>query len=632
MKFIFNIGGGLLLSASLAQASPAPSLAADGGNAQRLVLLLDYVAADYGGAVKDGRVLASGEYAEQLRFMADAREIAHELGGPGDPLVQHVDGITRMLDAKASAADVAGACRAAREAVVRRFGLPTAPAARPSLEDARALYAQACAICHGVKGDAATERARELDPPPASFINPGRLTALSPYRAYNALTFGVPGTSMASFESLTADERWGLAFYVFRLGHAGQRMQGPQSRPLAELSSESDAELLGALSAEGEADPAAVLAHLRVEAPFQEPPAGAGLVRTRGLLRQALATYRGGSPRQGDRMVIDAYLQGFEALEPRLRARDASGTLAVEDGFRDLRAAMARGDAGAVQAQAQALDQELARLQVEGRAGIPLLAAFLIYVREGIEAALLVGALLAGLRRLGRSDAARWVHAGWMAALPAGVLTWFVLERVVRTGPEHRELMEAVVALLAALVLFTVSFWMISRVESQHWLGYLRGRLQKSLDGKKLGVLAGLSFLAVYREAAETVLFTQALLLDAPGQSMQVLAGCLLGLLVVAAVAAVMARAVLRLPLGPFFAVSGVLLCGLAISFAGSGIYSLVAAGYLAPRPVPGPEVPWMGIYPDLTGLLVQSAILTLMAAAAVLTLRRRRAVASTQA
>jgi len=274
----------------------------------------------------------------------------------------------------------------------------------------------------------------------------------------------------------------------------------------------------------------------------------------------------------------------------------------VEDGFRDLRAAMARGDAGAVQAQAQALDQELARLQVEGRAGIPLLAAFLIYVREGIEAALLVGALLAGLRRLGRSDAARWVHAGWMAALPAGVLTWFVLERVVRTGPEHRELMEAVVALLAALVLFTVSFWMISRVESQHWLGYLRGRLQKSLDGKKLGVLAGLSFLAVYREAAETVLFTQALLLDAPGQSMQVLAGCLLGLLVVAAVAAVMARAVLRLPLGPFFAVSGVLLCGLAISFAGSGIYDLVAAGYLRPRPVTFPEVPWMGIHPDLIG------------------------------
>ena len=104
------------------------------------------------------------------------------------------------------------------------------------------------------------------------------------------------------------------------------------------------------------------------------------------------------------------------------------------------------------------------------------------------------------------------------------------------------------------------------------------------------------------------------------------------GLLAVAALAALMARAVVRLPLGPFFAVSGVLLCGLAVSFAGSGMYALVAAGYLQPRPVRGPEVPWMGIYPDLAGLLVQSAILALMAAAAVATLRKRRPVASPQA
>ena len=634
MKFIFNISVALLLGAPLLGAAPAaPSpAAADGGNAQRLVLLLDYVAADYGGAVKDGAVLSGDEYAEQLRFMADARAIAHELAGAADPLVKQVDAISALLDGKAAADLVAAACHATREAAVTRFGLPTAPGARPALDQARALYAQACAVCHGEKGDGVGTRDLPMDPAPANFRDPERLQGLSPYRAYNALTFGVPGTGMASFESLTADERWGLAFFVFRLGHEGQPLQGPQSRPLSDLSSRTDAELLAALRAEGEADPAGVLAHLRVEAPFQEPPAGAGIVRTRSLLRQAVGVYGTGDARHADRMVIDAYLQGFEALEPRLRARDAAGTLAVEAGFRDLRGAMARRDGGGVQAEALALDRALAHLQDEGRASVPLLAAFLIYLREGIEAALLVGALLAGLRRLGRADAARWVHIGWVAALPAGLLTWFLLERVLRTGPEHRELMEALVALAAAAVLFAVSFWMISKVESRHWLGYLRGQLERSLSGRKLGVLAGLSFLAVYREAAETVLFTQALLLDAPGQRMQVLAGCVLGLLAVAALAALMARAVVRLPLGPFFAVSGVLLCGLAVSFAGSGMYALVAAGYLQPRPVAGPEVPWMGIYPDLAGLLVQSAILALMAAAAVATLRKRRPVASPQA
>jgi high-affinity iron transporter len=260
----------------------------------------------------------------------------------------------------------------------------------------------------------------------------------------------------------------------------------------------------------------------------------------------------------------------------------------------------------------------------EGRAAVPALAGFLIYFREGIEAALLVGALLAGLRRLGRPDAARWVHLGWLAALPAGALTWWVLERVVAAGPEHRELMEALIALAAAVVLFSVSFWMISRVESRHWLSYLRSRLERTLHGKRLLMLAGLSFLAVYREAAETVLFTQALLLDAGPRRAEVLAGCALGLVAVMGVAALMARAAVRLPLGPFFAVSGLLLCGLAVSFAGSGVYALVAAGHLPPRPVAGPEVPWMGIYPDLTGLLVQLTIVLVVAGAALATLKRR--------
>ena len=79
---------------------------------------------------------------------------------------------------------------------------------------------------------------------------------------------------------------------------------------------------------------------------------------------------------------------------------------------------------------------------------MPVLAAFLIYFREGIEAALLVGALLAGVRRLGRSDASRYVHAGWIAALPAGARHLVALGPVIALGADQRELMEAVVALL----------------------------------------------------------------------------------------------------------------------------------------------------------------------------------------
>jgi len=73
--------------------------------------------------------------------------------------------------------------------------------------------------------------------------------------------------------------------------------------------------------------------------------------------------------------------------------------------------------------------------------------------------------------------------------------------------------------------------------------------------------------------------------------------------------------------------VSGLLLCALAISFAGAGMYELVAAGYLPPRPVAFPEVPWMGIHPDLSALLVQLTIVAVIAGAAIVTLARKPAV-----
>src|SRR5262249_39288384 len=159
----------------------------------------------------------------------------------------------------------------ARDAAVERFHLKTTPAERPTLARAEQLYAQNCAVCHGPQGDGDTERARTLDPRPARFRDPRRLEEMSPYRVYNDLTFGVAGTAMASFESLSPEERWDLAFYVFRLGHEGQTAKGPVALSLAESATRSDREVLEALRSEAHPDPAAGLAYARLEAPFQPP-------------------------------------------------------------------------------------------------------------------------------------------------------------------------------------------------------------------------------------------------------------------------------------------------------------------------------------------------------------------------
>jgi high-affinity iron transporter len=604
---------------------PAPP---DGGDAQRLVTVLDYVGSDYARAVTSGGVVVSpAEYDEQLKFVGDAHSLAASVvpprPGATDPLIAAITRVEAAVRAKADPAEVARACREAKAETVARFGLRTVPTETPSLDRARTLYAQSCLPCHGAAGDARTERAALLDPAPASFREPARLAALTPYRVYNTLTFGVPGTAMASFEALSPADRWALAFYVLRLGHEGEPARGPATMTLSDQATRTDGEVIALLRDGRVRDPAQALAYLRTEAAFQEPPARLALERTREMLRGAVALFEKGEAREADRRVLDAYLEGFEPLEPQLRARDAAATAAVEAGFRDLRVALGGGEPRAVRTAERDLDHVLETL-IEGRQpAVPLLAAFLIYFREGVEAALLVGALLAGVRRLGRADATRYVHAGWLAALPAGVLTWWLASRVLSVTAAHRELSEAVIALLAAAVLFSMSFWMISRVESRRWTGYLRKGLEASLTRRNLALLAGLSFLAVYREAAETVLFTQALLLEAPGHAAEVWAGAAAGLVAVLGLAILMSRTVVRLPLGPFFAVSSALMCALAISFAGAGIYELVAAGYLRPRPVPFPEIPWMGIHPDLTALAVQLTIVTVIAVAGLVTLRR---------
>jgi high-affinity iron transporter len=635
MKSIFKIRTGLaaLLAAAVFAGGcrrdpgalvPAPP---DGGDAQRLVTILDYVSSDYARAVHGRTVVSADEYDEQVKFVSDAHALVGALlpsaPGANDPLVTAVGRVETAVRARAEPVEVARACRDAKAEAVARFGLRTVPTETPSLDRARTLYAQSCLPCHGAAGDARTEQAARLDPRPASFREPARLAALSPYRVYNTLTFGVPGTAMASFESLSPSDRWALAFYVLRLGHEGEPARGPARLSLADQAVRTDSEIAEALRASGVEDPQRALVHLRTEGAFQEPPATLALERTRDMLRAALVSFEDGRAHEADRRVMDAYLEGFEPLEPRLRARDGEATAAVEAGFRDLRVALQQGDGRAVRATEHDLERVLDSLARGHRPAVPMLAAFLIYFREGVEAALLVGALLAGVRRLGRADAVRYVHAGWLAALPAGVVTWWLSSRVLAVRAADRELSEAVIALLAAAVLFSMSFWMISKVESRRWTGYLRKGLEASLTRRNLALLAGLSFLAVYREAAETVLFTQALLLEAPGRPGEVWGGAAAGLLAVLMLATLLNRTVVRLPLGPFFAVSSTLMCVLAISFAGAGIYELVAAGYLRPRPVPFPEIPWMGIHPDLTALAVQLTIVTVIAVAAVVTLRR---------
>jgi high-affinity iron transporter len=232
------------------------------------------------------------------------------------------------------------------------------------------------------------------------------------------------------------------------------------------------------------------------------------------------------------------------------------------------------------------------------------------------------------LARLNARRAARAVHLGWLGALAAGGATYAIAHGLLQITAGQRELMEGILSLLAAAILFWVSYWLIARSDVQRWMAFLKTRLEGSL-GKPRGLwsVAGIAFIAVYREAFETVLFYQALLVDARGQELAVALGAAsAGVSLVVAVLLIF-RLGKRLPLTAFFLASGALLTLLAAVLGGKGLHALQEAGVLPFAPAPLPRIEWLGIYPDTYSVLVQAAIVTaLIAAAAVELARRRRA------
>lgn len=634
-KFIFvlililgNVGCGTSDTPASSGPPPRSREAPDGNDGRRLVSLLDYVAADYGGAVSGGSVVSVYEYEEQVGFLETAIALVPKASRTAEDaaaLTARVEALRAAVRAKQDASVVASFGRAAREDVISRLGLITTPRNRPSLKNAESLFAQSCATCHGVDGLGKTEVAASLNPRPTSFQDPGRRQALSPYRVYNALALGVEGTAMPAFETLSSSERWDLAFYVLRLSHRGEPAAGPVSMTLADLAVRSDADVLKSLQASGHPSPPEGLAFARREAAFSEAPLGLGVDQTRSMVRKAASLGAAGRVAEADRVVLDAYLQGFEPLEAQISAHDPNRTQSVEIAFRDFRASLVGGNPALIQRQARILDELLSRAGSRSGDTLPFVAAFIIYLREGVEAALLVGALLGGVRKLGSSEASRAIHVGWTSALVAGAISWFLFSRLVAIAPSQRELVEAFIGLLAALVLFSVSFWMISKAESRKWMAFLKDQMNRGLSSGRVWSFAGLAFLAVYRECAETILFTEALLIESVGHPWPVFAGAVAGLLGVVLVAIAVRNTFERLPLPVFFGASGFLLSLLAVAFAGSSISAFVAAGYLTPRPITFPSFPMLGIHPDLSSVAVQGVLVLLLAIAAMKTLRNSR-------
>src|SRR5690606_7379336 len=362
------------------------------------------------------------------------------------------------------------------------------------------------------------------------FTDVARARQRSVFALQQVIEQGLEGTSMASYAHLSEDQRWALAFHVGQFAFPGSAARGEAIwRKRAELRA-----VLPDLAAQVQVLPAgmaglsqeeadAVTAYLRREpqAALAVAEAGRGegalaLARTR--LREGVDAYAGGDAGTARDKVLSAYLDGVEPIEPMLRTRDAELLRELETGMAGVRAVVSRG-AGVADVQASVATAEAlldrAEIALDGNdqagATTAFAGAITILLREGLEALLIVIAMIAFLRKAGRTEAMPYVHGGWVGALVAGGATWLAATYLVEISGAGRELTEGFAALFAAVVLVSIGIWMHGKSQADAWQRYIREKLSHALSQGSMWFLFLLAFRSEERRVGEDVIFYAAL-------------------------------------------------------------------------------------------------------------------------
>jgi len=595
---------------------------ADDSAVQTAWRLLDYIAVDYAGAVSQGHVSSATEYAEQQEFAATVAEKIAAL--PEKPergaLLTETKRLQDAIAAKAEPAEVAEIAHGVAASLLAAYPVPLAPTTAPSFARGAELFTQQCASCHGESGDGRGPAAQGLDTPPVAFTDAERARQRSIFALYQVITQGIDGTPMPSFAGMPPDDRWALAFYA---GHfafpeqsvaEGERLWKDDPKPhelLPDMKALAGMTPAALGSKIGQENADALMAYLR-----RHPDAVSGrqtgsLAIVRDVLQQSLGAYTAGDKAKASQLALSAYLDHFEPLEPALGARDSSLLGQIEQKMGEYRAAIAQGESAQILSDRVAVLDDLfqsAEAALAPSAGSKLatyLGAATILLREGVEALLIVVAMIAFLQKAERTDVLPHVHAGWIGGLAAGLLTWAVATWLIEISGASRELTEGFGSLFAAAVLLSVGIWMHGKSHADNWPRYIREKMAGALSGRSAWILFGLAFVAVYREVFETILFYAALWTE--GNGVPMLAGALTACAALALIAWALLSYSGRLPIGKFFRYSSWLMAILTVVLAGKGVAALQEAGIVGIAPLSSvPRLALVGFYPTMQTVAAQ--------------------------
>lgn len=581
-----------------------------------LVTLLDYISKDYSAAVENGKVINEFEFAEMTEFAEKCITLQKELSpviktGNFNELRNSLQELKQSISAKKGKEKISAIAINSKNKILDLGILKLTPSSYPSLKNGVALFQTNCMSCHGNKGFGDGLAGKGLDPAPANFHN----AEFSPFQAYNVIKVGIQGTGMASFSHLSEKEIWDLSFYILSLKHDkdSSEIKMPENLHLDSISKWNDEELQNFLNKYSNKITVGQVRHYEPDRPNPLDVAIENLNISYGIFQK-------GDNKQAEKYALTSYLEGIELVENLLNA--SSPTL-VRDIERDMiayRKALQKNDNTDVESYYNKLKKEITvakTLLAQRDYSFAFIygSALSILIREAMEALFIILIVLSILRPMKVRNAVVAVHSGWVFALLIGFAGWFFVEKLINLSGASRELMEGVGSIIAVLVLLFAGVWLHSHSEMSKWTAFVKNKINGiSETGNWIGLFV-FSFIVVFREAFEVVLFLSSLKLNNPEVGGSAINWALLTSVVIVAIISVLFLKYTKiLPIGKLFKLASYMVAVLAVVLAGKGIIALQEAGYISITPIEFiPRIELFGVYPNLQSILAQVLVLAII-------------------
>ena len=574
-------------------------------NVKKIVMMMNIVSKEYHEGIAEGRVINAAEYEESQIFLEQAFARYQSLvkgtapKGEQDELAHQFSSLIQKIKSKTDPGVIQSEVNAINSGILKKFNikLSETPSEPISLEVGRTLYMNNCKVCHGIEGKGDGPIASQLDPKPAMLSNP-QFTGdefSKPYDNFQIINVGIANTAMVGWaDQFSEKELWDVTYFIRTFSNENVKL------PLL-VSQTSDTGKDAVNS---------------TKKTFSEVFL---------LLDQSMTAYREGRNKEASESAFDAYLT-YEKVEKQLITKRKELGLKLESSFGRLQAEIKRkASIDLVEKVGQTIADDLKEAQQvltqeTGFTGL-FIQSLSIIVREGFEAILIIAALITFLIKSRNQDKLKAIYMGVLIGVIGSFITAYILQEILDISTASQEMMEGVIMLVAVVVLFYVSYWLVSKIEATKWQSYITGKMQKAVTTGSAFTLSMVAFLSVYREGFETVLFYKALYLSAGETTSGIIPGFLVGCVVLAVVYFLINQLGMRIPVKWFFVVTSVFLYYMAFMFMGKGLHELQMGGVIS---LTGanfvPEIPWMGMYPTWETFIGQMVMVLAYAGALIYT------------